>query len=76
MRRWLRTEQVTEGEVVTEEGFGLADVVVDFGKGAPDFLVRVTGIGEGVLLHLDFAEFQAIVQHECIRRSNVVQFNR
>jgi hypothetical protein len=33
---------------VTEEGFGLADVVVNFGKGAPDFLVRVTGIGESV----------------------------
>ena len=28
----LRAEQATEGEVVTEEGFGIADVVVDFGK--------------------------------------------
>ena len=27
-----RKEQATKGEVVTEEGFGLADVVVDFGK--------------------------------------------
>ena len=39
---------MTGGEVVAEEGFGLADVVVDFGKAALDFLVRVTGIGEGV----------------------------
>ncbi len=39
-----------------EEGFGLADVLINFGKGAPDFLVRVTGIGEGVLLHPGFAE--------------------
>jgi len=27
-------EQATEGEVVEEEGFGIADVVVDFGKTA------------------------------------------
>ena len=46
----------TEGEVVGEDGSGLADVLVNFGKGAPDFLVRVTGIGECVLLHLGFAE--------------------
>ena len=31
-----------------EEDFGLADVVVYFGKVALNFLVRVTGIGESV----------------------------
>ena len=31
-----------------EEVLDLADLLVNFGKGAPDFLVRVTGIGEGV----------------------------
>lgn len=33
---------------MTEEGFGLADVVVDFGKAMIDFFIRVTGVGEGV----------------------------
>lgn len=46
--RRARTEQVTEGEVVEEEILDFADVVVDFGNGALDFLVRVTGIDEGV----------------------------
>ena len=43
-------------EVTDGTGFGIADVLINFGKGVPDFLVRVTGIGEGVLLHLGFAE--------------------
>jgi hypothetical protein len=33
---------------VDEDVLGLADVFVDFGKAALDFLVRMTGIGEGV----------------------------
>ena len=48
---------------MTEEGFSLADVVVDFGKAAPDFLVRVTGIGEGVSLLLGIAEQQIEKYH-------------
>ena len=31
-----------------EDVLGFADVVVDLGKATLDFLVRVTGIGEGV----------------------------
>jgi len=43
---------------VDEDVLGFADVVVDFGNATLDFFVRVTGIGEGVQLHLGFAEQQ------------------
>lgn len=44
-----------------EDILGFADVVVDLSKATLDFLVRVTGIGEGVLLLWGFAEFQTVV---------------
>jgi hypothetical protein len=55
-RRRLWTEQAPEREIVDKDFPSLADVVVDLGKATLDFLVRVTGIGEGVQLHLGFAE--------------------
>ena len=50
-----------KGRSWREEVLDLADLLVNFGKGAPDFLVRVTGIGEGVLHHQDSAELQTII---------------
>ena len=47
-RRRLRTEQAPGGEVVMQDLLHVADVRVDLPQTVLDFLVRVTGIGEGV----------------------------
>ncbi|MBR4647829.1 MAG: hypothetical protein IKO75_12015 [Bacteroidales bacterium] len=38
---------MTKGEIVTEEGFGLADVVVDFGKAAIGLFLHPTQARQG-----------------------------
>ena len=58
---------------MAEDVPGLADVLVNFGKGALDFLVRVTGIGEGVQLLLGFAEQQIEKISSHIPISNIRQ---
>lgn len=54
-------EQVPEGEVVPQGLLHMADVRIDLPQTVLDFLVRVTGISEGIQLLLGFAEFQTVV---------------
>ncbi len=46
--RRLRAEQAPEGKIVPQGLIHMADIRVDLPQTVLDFLVRVTGIGEGV----------------------------